>query len=712
LRITIVISEIALLKQQIPERISRLAELAYDLWWSSSEEARSFFRSMSRPYWWASNHNPIRLLQDITHSRLQSLVADPAFLTAYDNLMARYDRDQSRRDRFVQTAHPEIADKTVAYFSAEYGIHASLPIYSGGLGVLAGDHIKTAHDMGMPIVAVGFMYPYGYFEQHVTSDGEQIAEYRHLITNLTPLKKVFTKDGEPLIISLQLGREESKLHLQIWEIKVGNVTVYLMDSDMEGNEPSDREITKRLYGGDKLYRLRQEIALGVGGVRALSALGIKPAAWHANEGHASFMLIERLRQEFLGGKSASEAITHIRSTSIFTTHTPVPAGHDAFALDVVADYFHDTISELGISDEEFLSLGRNPEPEGDLFNMTALAMRMSDYRNAVSQKHRDVTRKMWGEYEHDSHPIIGVTNGIHIPTWISHELDQLFKKHIAIDWKLRLFDMEMWKKIYDIPDHFLWEFRKDQSRNLLRHIIDNLRQTQIDESEAELIIRGAFCNPYALTIGFARRFATYKRATLLFRDPDRLATILNHKEHPVQIIFSGKAHPADEDGKELIKEIWEYASDPLFRGKIIFLENYTMHSAKLLVQGVDLWMNTPRAPMEASGTSGMKAAINGVPNLSVLDGWWCEGYNGKNGWAIEAHENMDNKIQDAQDSAEIYRLLEDEIIPLYFTRTLEDIPTGWLAVMKESIYSVLPNFSSQRMMKQYIEELYIPAMDN
>jgi starch phosphorylase len=704
--------EITLLRQQLPQRISRLAELAYDLWWSSREEARSLFRSMSRPYWWASHHNPIHLIHEISPERLNELAGDPEFLANYDSLMSLYDRELSRKNRFVQTGHPEIADKTVAYFSAEYGIHVSLPIYSGGLGVLAGDHIKTAHDLGMPIVGVGFLYPYGYFEQHITSEGEQVAEYRHLVTGMTPLKKVYTKEGEPLIISLQLGREESKLHLQIWQINVGNVTVYLMDSDMDGNVATDREITKRLYGGDKLYRLRQEIALGVGGVRALSALGIKPAAWHANEGHASFMLIERLRQEFLAGKPAAEAIRHIRSTSIFTTHTPVPAGHDAFDLDIVADYFHDTISELGITDEEFLSLGRNPEPEGDLFNMTALAMRMSDHRNAVSMKHRDVTRAMWGEYEHDSHPIIGVTNGIHIPTWISHELDQLFYRHIASDWKNRLFDMEMWKKIYEIPDDALWEFRKDQSRSLQRHIIDNLRATQIDESESELIIRGAFCNPYALTIGFARRFATYKRATLLFRDPDRLAKILNHKEHPVQIIFSGKAHPADGEGKKLIKEIWDYASDPLFRGKIIFLENYTMHSAKLLVQGVDLWMNTPRAPMEASGTSGMKAAINGVPNISVLDGWWCEGYNGKNGWAIEAHDDMDHEIQDEQDSAEIYRLLEDEIIPLYFTRTLEDIPTGWLRVMKESMHSVIPNFSSERMMKQYIEELYIPAMGN
>ncbi|MDP4236593.1 MAG: alpha-glucan family phosphorylase, partial [Bacteroidota bacterium] len=701
--------ESAELRKKLPERISRLADLVYDLWWSSSEEARSLFRSISRHHWWTSDHNPIRLLQDIDSERLALLAADNAFLAKYDALMEFYGSDLLRKDRFVATHHPEIAHKTIAYFSAEYGIHASLPIYSGGLGILAGDHVKTAHDMGLPIVAVGFLYPYGYFEQHIDSEGDQIAEYRHLVTAMSPLKKVISKDGEPLIISLQLGEEESKLHLQIWHITVGNVTIYLMDSDLDLNATSDREITKRLYGGDTLYRLRQEIALGVGGVRALSALGITADVWHANEGHASFMLVERLRQEVLAGKSIVDALAHIRATSVFTTHTPVPAGHDAFSPEIIADYFHDTIREIGISKEEFLELGKHPPESGTVFNMTALALRMSEHRNAVSMKHRDVTRAMWSEYENDSHQIIGVTNGIHIPTWISHELDQLFTQEIASDWKDRLLDGEMWKKVFAIPDEKLWEFRKDQSRSLQRHIIDNLRLTQIDESESELVTRGAFCNPYALTIGFARRFATYKRATLLFKDPDRLARILNRKDRPVQIIFSGKAHPADKEGKALIKEIWEYACDPLFRGKIVFLENYTMHSAKLLVQGVDLWMNTPRPPMEASGTSGMKAAINGVPNLSVMDGWWCEGYNGTNGWAIHSPVDEPVEIQDMLDAKEIYRLLEEEIIPLYFTRDLQDIPKGWLDVIKESMYSVIPNFTSERMMKQYIEELYIPA---
>ncbi len=691
---------------QLPERIARLRDIAYDLWWSSNEEARSLFRSISRQLWWKCDHNPIQLLHEVPQDRFAALASDPNFLTIYDKLVALYENDLARKDRFVQTEHPEIGNKTVAYFSAEYGIHSSLPIYSGGLGVLAGDHIKTAYDMGMPIIAVGFLYPYGYFEQHITSEGEQVAEYRHLAYKQCPLKEVLTPDGTPLIISLHLGNDNSKLHLQIWKVNVGNVTIYLMDSDLEQNDPEDRKITQRLYGGDTLYRMRQEIALGVGGVRALCALGIKPDVWHANEGHASFMFIERLREEVKDGKSMDEALRHIRSTSIFTTHTPVPAGHDAFNLETVAAYFQETIQELGMNDEEFLAPGKHAE----LFNMTALAMNMSDRRNAVSLKHGEVTREMWKEFDHDKFPITSVTNGVHIPTWLAPELSSLFSYAIDPKWKDRLRDHELWQAIHTIPNAVLWSIHSELSRSLLRHIIDNLRNTQVDESETELVTRGAFYNPYAFTIGFARRFATYKRATLLFHNPDRLAKILNDSTRPMQIIFSGKSHPADEGGKTLIKQLWDYASDPLFRGKIIFLENYNMHSAKLLVQGVDLWMNTPRAPMEASGTSGMKAAINGVPNLSVLDGWWCEGYNGKNGWAIQAHEGEDPQLQDASDALEIYRLLEEEIIPLYYDRDLEDIPNGWMQVVKESMSSVIPNFSSERMMKQYIEELYIPAM--
>jgi len=690
----------------LPERITRLRDIAYDLWWSSHEEARSLFRAMSRQLWWKCDHNPILLLHEMPQKRYEELVANADFLAMYDKLVALYESDLARKNRFVHTEHPEIENKTVAYFSAEYGIHSSLPIYSGGLGVLAGDHIKTAYDMGMPIVAVGFLYPYGYFEQHITSDGDQVAEYRHLAYRQCPLIKVMNEDGTPLIISLHLGNESSQLHLQIWRVNVGNVTIYLMDSDLEENDPEDRQITQRLYGGDRLYRMRQEIALGVGGVRALCALGIKPDVWHANEGHASFMFIERLREEVKGGKSMEDALSHIRATSIFTTHTPVPAGHDAFDLETVASYFQETIEELGMTDEAFLAPGKHAE----LFNMTALAMNMSDRRNAVSLKHGEVTREMWKEFDHDKYPITSVTNGVHIPTWLAPELSSLFSYAIDPKWKDRLRDHKLWEAIHSIPNAVLWSIHSELSRTLLRHIIDNLRTTQVDETEAELVTRGAFYNPYAFTIGFARRFATYKRATLLFHNPERLAKILNDPTRPMQIIFSGKSHPADEGGRALIKQLWDYASDPLFRGKIIFLENYNMHSAKLLVQGVDLWMNTPRAPMEASGTSGMKAAINGVPNLSVLDGWWCEGYNGKNGWAIKAHEGEDPVLQDANDALEIYRLLEEEIIPLYYDRDLDDIPNGWMQVVKESMSSVIPNFSSERMMKQYIEELYIPAM--
>ena len=694
----------------LPDRINRLTEIAYDLWWSSSLEARSLFRSISRHLWWTYEHNPLCVLREVPKGRLWELATDPEFLSRYDKLIARYDLQMNRTDRSFSSDYPELSKKTIAYFSAEFGIHSSLPIYSGGLGVLAGDHVKTAHDLGVPLVGVGFLYPYGYFEQHITSEGGQVAEYRHLNYAQCPLRRVSNPDGSPLVISLHLGVEKSLLHLQVWKVKCGCVTMYLMDSDMEANATEDRQITQRLYGGDKVYRLRQEIALGVGGVRALAALGIMPDVWHANEGHSSFMFFERLRQEVHSGKSISDSLEHIRRTSIFTTHTPVPAGHDAFSLDLIGEYFRETIKELDLSETDFLAFGKHREVWGDAFNMTAFAMNMSYRRNAVSAKHRDVTRAMWKEYDKPDHPIIGITNGVHVPTWISQELGELFDHAIDENWRDKLGDEALWQKIHDVPDALLWQFRNKLNRSLQRNILDDLRSSQIDESEAELITRGAFFNPDAFAIGFARRFATYKRATLLFHDPDRLSRILNKKEYQVQLIFSGKAHPADEGGQLLIKELWDFASDPLYRGKIIFLENYNMHSAKYLVHGADLWLNTPRVPMEASGTSGMKAAINGVPNLSVLDGWWCEGYNGKNGWAIQSSEELTPDEQDEHDAQELYRLLEEEIIPLYYKRDLDYVPVEWMKVVKESMSSIIPKFSSDRMMKQYVRELYVPSM--
>jgi starch phosphorylase len=697
--------EISELRKLLPLRIERLADIAYDLWWASSHEARSVFRKISRHDWWRSDHNPIVLLQRIPRRRLDELAVNAEFLQAYDGLLAFYDIDCQRSTKWYESEIRNFDSGPIAYFSAEYGLHSSLPIYSGGLGVLAGDHVKTADDLGIPIVAVGFLYPYGYFEQQITASGVQDANYRKLDPSSTVLQHVYDKDGKPLIITINHRQNNGALHLRIWQVKLGTITIYLMDSDVEANDPEDSDLTRRLYGGDKLYRLRQEIALGIGGVKTFQALGISPKVWHANEGHSAFMFIERLRLEMQTGKSFSEAVKHIRSTSVFTTHTPVPAGHDAFDEKMVVEHFEQTIAELGISNEDFLSLGRH---NGE-FNMTALAMTMSDKRNAVSKKHEEVTREMWPGYETPERPITSVTNGVHVATWLAPEFDDLFHLTLPSDWRNYLTDKDYWQQIHSIPDQLLWHVRQELARHLGRYIGDLLRKRPM-ESDADLVIRGALYNPAALTLCFARRFATYKRADLLFHNPDRLARILNDARHPVQIIYSGKAHPADEGGKSMIKEIWEFAKDPIFRGKVMFIEDYSMHTAKTLVQGSDVWLNLPRAPLEASGTSGMKAGMNGVPNLSVLDGWWMESYNGRNGWAIASNDKLDKTEQDDSDAEQLYRLLETEIVPLYYDRNLDNMPIEWLKVIKESIATVLPIFSSERMMKEYVNGLYLPSL--
>ncbi len=701
-------NEIDELRKLLPLRIERLADIAYDIWWSSNHQARSIFRMISRYHWGISEHNPIKVLLDTPRARLDELALQQEFLHHYDALVANYDLACERSTKWFATTHQEALGKPIAYFSAEFGLHSSLPIYSGGLGILAGDHVKTADDLGVPLVAVGFLYPFGYFVQHITTEGEQIAEYHDLDRKSTAVQEVLGSDGKPVIISLHLDTELQKLHLKLWKVKVGTVTLYLMDSDLEINVPEDREITRRLYGGDKLYRLRQEYALGVGGVRALEALGIEPVVFHANEGHSSFLFIERLRKEMGKGRSFHSSVAHIQATSVFTTHTPVPAGHDAFAPEIVAEYFQETINELGISKEQFLSLGLHQEEWGEAFNMTTLAFSMADHRNAVSKKHEEVTRDMWKGIETPTSKIIHVTNGVHIPTWLAPEFDELLRMAMPSDWRGSIDDPNFWKHVHQIPDVLVWHVRSELSRHLGRYIGDLLRKRAPDDDK-DMITRGALYNPGAFTIGFARRFATYKRALLPFRDKERLSEILNNAERPVQIIYSGKAHPADSGGKELIKQLWNYAHDPLFRGKIMFLENYSMHTAQLLVRGVDMWLNLPRAPLEASGTSGIKAAINGVPNLSVLDGWWIEAYNTKNGWAIDSHENLSEDAQDTLDAESFYQLLEREIVPMYYNRNLENIPTEWMKVVKESIVSVLPQFSSQRMVKEYVENLYLPA---
>jgi starch phosphorylase len=612
----------------------------------------------------------------------------------------------------VTERFPKIVGKKVAYFSAEYGLHGSLPVYSGGLGILAGDHCKAASDLGLDLTAVGFMYPRGYFEQRITSDGDQQAHYDEIEMRNVAIERAYLDSGEPVVVGLPLERPDDLLHLQVWLVRCGRIRIYLMDSNLDLNQPWNREISTRLYGGDQQYRLRQEIALGIGGVRVLRALGMEPNVWHANEGHVAFMLLERVREAVKSGMSFEEAKNFVSAHSIFTTHTPVPAGHDAFPFPMIERYFWHYWPELGIEKEQFFDLGRHHEPWGEAFNMTTLSMNLAGNRNAVSVRHGEVTREMWPEYSKKPDDIKSVTNGVHVPTWLAPEMEQLFDRQLGHEWTEHIDDKAYWKAVHDIPDEAVWRTRQQLKTSLFSFITDRVRRKWLAEGvdPSLFVASGLLLDPSILTIGFARRFATYKRATLLFKDLDRLKALLTDPLRPVQFVFSGKAHPADEGGKQLIRDIYHYAKDPAFEGRLAFIENYSMHVAKYLVRGVDVWMNNPKAPLEASGTSGMKAAINGVPNFSILDGWWIEGWNGKNGWGIDGALEGSPDEQDWHDANNMYDVLEKQIVPLYYDKDIDGIPHRWVEVVKESIATILPNFSAERMVGEYIKNLYIPSL--
>lgn len=696
----------------LPEPIGRLQEVADNLWWSWSAEARDVFRSISVTLWRRTEHNPVRMLREVTRDRMDRLARDPEFLERYNSLIASYDTMLSTNRTLAQKEYSQLANARVGYFSAEYGLHGSIPIYSGGLGILAGDHCKTASDLGLPLVAMGFMYPRGYFVQRITPDGMQQADSKELNIAETPIERVYLTSGEPAIVSLPLESTDDLLHLQVWQLRCGRTRIYLMDSNLDLNKPWNREISTRLYGGDQEYRLRQEITLGIGGVRILRQLGINPQVWHANEGHVAFMLLERVREFVSEGLSFDEACEKVKRSSIFTTHTPVPAGHDAFPLQLMERYFWHYWPQLGIEKEKFMELGKHQEPWGEAFNMTVLSMNLSSYRNAVSVRHGDVTKEMWPQFTQSGQKIISVTNGVHVPTWIAPEMENLFDREIGEDWRENLRNKEYWQAAHNLPDEKLWAVRKNLKDGLLTFVLDRIRRKWLeDHMDPQLFVpSGALLDPSILTIGFARRFATYKRGTLIFHDLDRLKKLLTNPLRPIQLIFSGKAHPADEGGKKLIQEIYAYAKDPAFEGRIAFIENYDMHVAKMLVRGVDLWMNNPKAPLEASGTSGMKAGINGVPNFSILDGWWIEGWNGKNGWGIEGALDGTPEEQNDHDASHMYETLEQQIIPLYYNKRSDGIPHEWLKVVKESISTVIPMFTSERMLVEYMDELYTPAL--
>lgn len=700
---------------RLPTSLARLAELSQNLWWSWTLEARQLFETIDPTLWFLTHHNPVKLLADVKPERLAHLAEDPSYLRQYSAVMKLFDEYRANGRSWFSTQHAASIKNVIAYFSAEFGLHTSIPIYSGGLGILAGDHCKEASDLGVPLVGIGFMYPQGYFRQRITPEGWQEAAYAPFNREDSPIRPALTPSGEACRISVEMGGRV--VAAIVWKVLVGRVPLYLIDTDVPENTTENRALSARLYGGDQEMRLCQEILLGIGGVRVLRTLGLDPAVWHANEGHSAFLTLERLRELVQKGSSHAEASELIRQSTVFTTHTPVPAGHDVFPYHLMDRYFAGFWDQIGLTRDEFLRLGETPESQGQGFNMTALVMRLSAHVNGVSREHGRVSRKMWQHFwpglPVEQVPIRSVTNGIHAPTWIAPELHRLYSKSLSPAWAETCDDPAMWQRVMDIPDHELWAVRQTMKRKLMGFIRERARNGWMHGhlQPSQVLARGTLLDPEALTIGFARRFATYKRATLLFQDLERLKRLLHDRWRPVQLIFAGKAHPADEPGRYFIHEVLNFCQDHKLGGHIAFLEDYEMHMAKFLVQGVDIWLNTPRFPMEASGTSGMKAALNGALHFSVLDGWWQEGYNGANGWGIQSlADNADVQVQDHHDAEQLYRLLEQEAVPLYYQRDLDGIPRGWLQMVKESIRTVAPAFCTKRMVKSYVETLYTPAM--
>lgn len=704
------------LDDKMPEKLRRLPEIAYNLWWSWNNDARALFRRLDLTLWRSSQHNPVQMLREISQEKLAEAARDSTFLRHYDKVLMRLDRELNNGHTWFQQTYPQLKDKTIAYFSAEFGLHNSLPIYSGGLGILSGDHAKEASDLGLPLVGVGFMYPQGYFRQRIPSHGWQEAVYQQLDMNKAPVLPARDHEGNEAMISVELNSRT--VYARVYHVHVGRTSLYLMDTDVDENDPWDRELSARLYSGDSELRIRQEIMLGIGGVRVLRRLGIQPAIWHMNEGHSAFLILERIREKVAAGMSFAEALAEVRATSVFTTHTPVPAGHDAFPFHMVEQYFNHYWPQLGLNREQFMDLGYHQESWGEAFNMTVLALRTSGQANAVSKLHGEVSRQMWQsvwpEKPVDEIPITSVTNGIHIPTWIAAEMHTLLSKYLGPDWLERQDDPALWERAADIPDQELWETHLGLKHKLIGFLRERVRRRWIEgvDDSIQVLTGGTLLDPNALTIGFARRFATYKRAALIFRDLSRLQRILLDKHRPVQLIFAGKAHPADDPGKLLIQNIYNMAKHNQLGGRVAFIEDYDMHMARYLVQGVDVWLNNPRRPREASGTSGQKAALNGIPNLSVLDGWWVEGYNGANGWAIGSGEEYDDpEQQDEADANSLYQLLEDEVVPLYYNQDRDNIPRGWVEIMREAMRSNAPQFSFRRMLKEYTTQLYLNAME-
>jgi starch phosphorylase len=700
----------------LPERINGLVDLATDLWWVWHNQAREVFRKLDYKLWRLTHHNPVKQLRLVSPERVQAAADDPAFLALYDRAMAQLRDARAGGGTWWHSRTDLGRTRPIAYFSAEFALHQSLPIYAGGLGVLAGDHCKEASDLGLPFIGIGFMYPQGYFHQSVTPDGWQQEIYEQLNWHDAPVQRARTPDGQDIVIAVPLGNRT--VLVSVWEVKLGGVQLYLMDTNLEENAPWDRELSARLYGGDKETRVQQEIILGIGGVRVVRALGYEPAVWHLNEGHAAFVVLQRIRELLEEGYSFSAAHDEVRRSTVFTTHTPVAAGHDAFPFHMVEAHLAGCWGGLGDHREDFLALGRYDNGHGTLFNMTALAMRSAAGINGVSQLHGEVTREMWApliaELPPQEEPVKAVTNGIHLGNWLSLELSRLLDRYLDEAWRERHDDPSVWEDVLTIPDEELWATRGRMRSYMYDFVRERVRERWMrDVTHTRVVAGGTLLDPGAFTIGFARRMTAYKRPDLIFSDPDRLARLLNDQRRPVQIVFAGKAHPADEGGKHALQGIYRRALDPRYAGRIAFVEDYDLHVAHYLVQGCDVWLNNPRKPMEASGTSGMKAASNGVLNVSIGDGWWAEGFADGNGWMIDPGVQYDDQgQQDAADADALYRLLETEVVPAFYDRDAQDIPRRWVHMVKESIRTVAPHFSTRRMLKEYVERMYLPAFES
>jgi starch phosphorylase len=702
-----------MINSNIPGRISRLNELANNLWWSWHEEARGLFRALGYPLWRISGHNPVKQLREAGSDVLQAAAADPAFLAIYDSAISAFDADMSTSSTWFASQNPGIMPGPVAYFSMEFAIHNSLPIYAGGLGILSGDICKEASDLGVPLVAIGFMYPQGYFHQHIASDGWQEEIYQQLDFHEVPISRVLSAAGDASIARLQLGNDE--IAIGVWQVRAGRTNIYLLDTNLEENPAAYRQLSARLYVADREQRLQQEIVLGIGGVRVLRALNIDPSIWHANEGHTAFMILERIREQVASGLSLAEAVSRVQATTMFTTHTPVPAGHDSFAAELVERYLGNYRQSVGLTKEAFMQLGQQDSSGIQNFNMTVLALKMANQRYAVSQLHGRVTRRMWHglwpETPEQQVPISHITNGVHVPSWIAPELSDLLEKYLVNNWISQHDVPKLWEHVLDIPDEEFWAVHQILKRKLIGAMREGGLNRWVEDNIAprQVLAMGVLLDSEVLTIGFARRFTEYKRPALIFRDIERLKRIINNQWRPLQIVFAGKSHPADLSSKHLLHKVYTLATDKEFQGRIAFVEDYDMHMARYLVQGVDVWLNTPRRLREACGTSGMKAAINGVLNMSVLDGWWHEAYNGQNGWAIGDDQVAPTpEAEDAADAEAVYRLLEEEVVPLYYARGRGGVPHDWIRMAKETIRSTAPVFCARRMMKEYVERINQP----